>query len=131
MTMSVTVIDEAVPGSKTHELTLEFLDERITVRELLRSRIYQEVTEYNVSLSGYFHGLVQPADAERTLNGFRLRTQRKLDWEEQYRQAVKAFQGNGILILVDDRQLEDLDQEIDLRHDSTVTFLKLVPLVGG
>jgi hypothetical protein len=34
-------------------------------------------------------------------------------------------------VLVDDRQVQSLDDQIDLRHDSTVTFLRLMPLVGG
>jgi hypothetical protein len=128
---TVTVYDETTGGGQTHELTLEFLDERITVRELIRSRVYQEVTEYNARMPEYFRGLVQPTDAERVLNGYRVRERRKLDWDGQYEKAVKAFQGNGFMILVDDRQLIDLDEEIEVRHDSAVTFLKLVPLVDA
>jgi hypothetical protein len=131
MAMTITVYDETASGGRTNELALEFLNERIDVRELIRSRVYQEVTEYNARRPEYFRGLVQPSDAERVLNGYRLREHRKLDWKAQYEAAVKAFQGNGFMILVDDRQLTDLDQVIELRHDSTVTFLKLVPLVGG
>ena len=131
MATAVTVVDETTRGARTNELTLEFLDERVTVRELIRSRVYQEVTEYNAKQPGYFRGLVQPTDAEQTLNGYRLRRARRLDWEAQYERALKAFESNGILLLVDDRQVTDLDEVVDLRHDSTVTFLKLVPLVGG
>jgi hypothetical protein len=128
---TVTIVDEVLPGDKSEALTLEFLDERVTVREVIRSRVYQEVTEYNARLPEHFRGLVQPTDAERVLNGYRLRQRRKIDWQEQYRRAVEAFQRNGFLVLVDDMQVNDLDQGVDLRHDSTVTFLKLVPLVGG
>jgi hypothetical protein len=131
MPTAVTIRDETTQGETTNELTLEFLDERVTVRELIRSRVYQEVTEYNARQAGYFNGLVQPKDAERVLGGFRIREKRRLDWEAQYRKAQEAFERNGFLLLVDDRQLDDLDQEIELRHDATVTFLKLVPLVGG
>jgi hypothetical protein len=127
----VTVIDANSSGGKTNELTLEFLDERVTVRELIRSRVYQEVSEYNAAMPGHFRGLVQPLEAERVLNGYRLREHRTIDWEAQYTRALEAFRSNGFLILVDDRQVEDLDEEILLRHDSTISFLKLVPLVGG
>jgi hypothetical protein len=131
MPTAVTIRDETTQGETTNELTLEFLDERVTVRELIRSRVYQEVTEYNARQAGFFRGLVQPRDAERTAGGFRLTKQRRLDWEEQYRKAIDAFGRNGFLILVDDRQLGDLDEVIELRHDATVSFLRLVPLVGG
>ena len=128
---TITVYDETTSGGRMNELTLEFLNERVSVRELIRSRVYQEVTEYNARMPEYYRGLVQPTDAERVLNGYRLRERRKLDWEAQYQKAIQAFQGNGFMILVDDRQVVELDAEVELRHDSTVTFLKLVPLVGG
>jgi hypothetical protein len=131
MTTAVTVHDETTLGNRTNELTLEFLTERVTVRELIRSRVYQEVTEYNAAAAGLFRGLVQPTDAERTVDGFRLKPRRKIDWEEHYRRALHGFEANGFLILVDDRQLTDLDEEIELRHDTSISFLRLVPLVGG
>lgn len=129
--MQIAVVDESAGGKPLGELTLDFLTERITVRELIRSRVYQEVTEYNARQSGMFQGLVQPTDAERTLNGYQLQAKRRIDWEQQYALALRAFEGNGFLLLAGDRQLMDLDEELELRHDTSVTFLRLVPLVGG
>ncbi len=57
MVTSVTVRDETL-GEITGELTLEFLTERVTARELIRCRVYQEVTEYNARQGGVFRGLV-------------------------------------------------------------------------
>jgi hypothetical protein len=106
--------------------------ERITVRELIRARVYKEVRDYNLSQPEYFRGLVQPTDAERTLNGFKLRQGRRIDPEKQFEKAIESFYRNGFLILVDDRQVDELEEEIEIRPDATtVTFLKLVPLVGG
>ncbi len=112
-------------------LVLDFLTERITVRELIRSRVYQEVKDYNTRQPEYFRGLVQPTAAEQTLNGFRLRTPRQLDWQKQFEKAIAAFLSNGFIILVDDEQVTELEEEITVAPDTTVTFLKLVPLVGG
>ena len=131
MATAVTVRDETTLGETTGELTLEFLTKRVTARELIRSRVYQEVTEYNARQGGSFRGLVQPRDAERTREGFRLPTRRRIDWVEQYRSALASFARNGFLLLVDDQQVTDLDTEIELRHDTAVSFLRLVPLVGG
>lgn len=41
------------------------------------------------------------------------------------------FERNGFLVLVDGRQVSELDERIELRADSEVEFVKLVPLVGG
>ncbi|MEV6029564.1 hypothetical protein AB0L65_00355 [Nonomuraea sp. NPDC052116] len=50
---------------------------------------------------------------------------------DREKQAEVAFAPNGFLLLVGDRQIEDLDAEIDLTVDPVVSFVKLVPLVGG
>jgi hypothetical protein len=75
--------------------------------------------------------LVQPNETERTLNGFKFHTPRLVDPETQYEKAIQAFVGNGFIVLVDDRQIDNLDDEIALHPETAVTFLKLVPLVGG
>lgn len=78
-----------------------------------------------------FQGLVQPEDTERVLNGYALRTPRRIDPRAQTELALKAFAGNGFLVLVGDRQITELDEQIELAIGTEVTFLKLVALVGG
>src|SRR5512133_239049 len=74
--MLLTIRDESATGNVTNELTLDVLAETITVRELIRSRVYQEVQDYNLrqrtNAGTTFRGLVTPSDAERTLNGVKL-----------------------------------------------------------
>ena len=118
-------------GSDDKEFTLDVRTERITLRELIRTRVYQEVGDYNIHRPEYFRGLVQPTGAERTLNGFKVRQRRRLDPENQFEKAIESFYRNGFLILVNDRQVEELEEEIEIRPETTVAFLKLVPLVGG
>ena len=131
MPATLTVSDQTVAGKTTHSITLEFPTERTTVRELIRSRVYQEVQDYNRRQPETFHGLVRPTDAEQTLNGFKLRKGREIDWKQQFDKACDAFERNGFFILVDDRQVEGLDEEIEIRRGTQVSFVKLVPLVGG
>lgn len=133
--MLLTIRDESATGNVTNELTLDVLSETITVRELIRSRVYQEVQDYNVRQrtagAAEFRGLVTPSDAERSLNGVRLRKPREIDWKDQFEKACDAFARNGFFILIDDKQAESLDEQVTLRHDTAVSFVKLVPLVGG
>ena len=131
MPTTVTIRDESVTGQSISEYPLDLLTERLTVRELIRSRVYQEVQDYNLRRPDTFRGLVQPTGAERTLNGFKLRQRRELNPEAQFEKAIDSFYRNGFLILVDDRQVEELEGEIEIQPDTTVAFLKLVPLVGG
>ncbi|GAA5027807.1 hypothetical protein [Streptomyces siamensis] len=127
----VTFVDETTSGGRSAGWEVEIAEERLALRELIRRRVFQEVAEYNARATGVFQGLVQPEDTERVLNGYALRTPRRIDPRAQTDLALAAFAGNGFLVLVGDRQLTDLDEEIDLALGTEVTFLKLVALVGG
>ena len=131
MPATLTVHDETTSGQKTNTFTLACLTERMTVRELLRARIYQEVQDYNQKEPEYFRGLVEPTNAERVLNGYKLKAKRKIDWQEQYNRALQGFERNGFFVLVGEKQAESLDQEFEVKVDTEVSFVKLVPLVGG
>lgn len=127
----VTFVDETTSGERRDSWGLEIAEERLALREVIRRRVFQEVAEYNASLHEVFRGLVQPTDAERLLNGYRMRTPRRIDAEQQCALALTAFSRNGFVVLVGDRQVEELDDEVDLPLGTEVVFLKLVPLVGG
>ena len=131
MPATIAVRDETSSGDVTNTFTLDFLTEDITVRELIERRVYEEVQAYNVSRPGVFRGLVQPADTEVELNGYRLRRPREIDWKRQRDLALEAFQRNGFFVIIGDRQAERLDERIRIELGTEVTFLKLVPLVGG
>lgn len=136
MSVTITIRDESTTGGVYHELPLEFPTNRITVRELIRERVYQEVQDFNRKTDEkVFRGLIQPTDTERVLNGgkteYRMKQRRQIDWKPQFEKAVEAFTRNGFFILVDDRQAEELDQELEVGSGTTVSFVKLTPLVGG
>lgn len=128
---SVTMVDETTAGERAAALVLDFVEDHINVRELIRRRVYEEVSEFNARQLEHFRGLVQPTDAERTLNGYKMAAASRIDFEAQFNLAVRAFLSNGFIVLVGDRQIEDIDEEFDLPDDTTVTFLRLIPLVGG
>lgn len=127
----VTIADETTSGQRGDTWMLEIAEERLALREVIRRRVFKEVAEYNARQPAVFRSLVQPAGAELTPNGYTLREQRHVDAEAQYLLAVQAFGRNGFVVLVNDRQVEDLDAEVDLPAGTEVAFLKLVPLVGG
>ena len=65
------------------------------------------------------------------MNGVRLKKQRQIDWREQYEKAIEAFEKQQILILVDDRQLDSLEEGIEIKPGVVVSFLRLMLLVRG
>jgi hypothetical protein len=134
MNSTLTVRDETPAGGISHEWSLEFLSEIITVRELIRERVYQEVSDHNHrrQADGPYQGLVQPEISEQTLNGRKTSDPgQSIDWHKQFDRAVEAFERNEVLILIDDRQAELLDESFTIGPATIVTFLRLALLVGG
>ena len=132
MQAAVQLIDETSSGDRVGEVRLELVSERITVRELIERRVRHEVEAYNGQREdGWFRGLVEPSDAERSLNGVRPRRRRPLDPDAQVAAALAAIESNGFFMLAEGRQLESLDEVLCLSGEAAVTFVKLVPLVGG
>ncbi|SCE65687.1 hypothetical protein GA0070607_0029 [Micromonospora coriariae] len=127
----ISIVDETTAGRGPDAWHLEIFEERLPLREVIRRRVFQEVAEHNARRSGEFRGLVQPSEIERGLNGAPVYEHRRVDPHRQYDRAVEAFSRNGFIVLVDDRQVEDLDAQVDLRTGTEIMFLRLVPLVGG
>jgi len=128
---SLTIHDATTLGDDRPVFVLDFLTERITVRELIRRRVYQDVKDYNAAQTDMFYGLVKPTEAEQQLNGYKLKQPRRIDWEAQIEKAIEAFNRNGFIILIGEQQAETLEEEIVILPGMSITFLKLMPLVGG
>lgn len=106
----ITILDETVGAPSTPGWALEIFEETVRLDELIRRCVFQEVAE---------------SGARTGRDGVRV------DPEERVRMTLEAFGRNAFVVLVDDRQVTELDEEVHLRMGSRVTFLKLVPLVGG
>ncbi len=138
MPMALSIRDETtLPGGEEHVFELAFPTESITVRDLIRERVYQEVEDYNRAAqtsapAAPYRGLVQPGEAERKLNPTRRPKSRKeIDWKKQLDVATEAYERRQFLVLLGSHQTESLDETIMITRGTEVTFLRLVPLVGG
>jgi len=131
MALTVTIKDELPFGKVTNQIEFIVHNETMTVRDLIRERVHQEVSLHNLSLPAMFKDLVRSSNLDKVLDGDKRLKPRKLDWEEQARIALDAFERNGFFILVDDRQVEKLDEVITIGVDTHINFIKLTPLVGG
>jgi hypothetical protein len=131
MPLTIVIRDENATGKIIQEIPLSFDNELITVRQIIQARVEAEVEQYNRKLPEYYRGLVQPTDAEQTLNGFKLKKGRKIDPEKQFFIALDAFKKNGYFLLIDNIQAESLDQMVVVNKGTEISFVKLTPLVGG
>jgi hypothetical protein len=112
--LSVRVFDETMGGARLERPHLVLVSERVRVRDILARRVEVDAS------AGETSPLVQ-----------RAREDQAADCAEQLALVLRAFARSRFLLLVDDQQATDLDQELLLTVESQLTFIKLVPLVGG
>jgi hypothetical protein len=116
--------DERPGGEPPEDFVLSGLPDRLTVRELIRTRVREEVAVANADRT--------PQPGRRLLvTPYDRRPGRMIDWQQQADVAVDAFARQAFFVFVDGGQVDSLDEEISLRTDSEVRFLRLTPLVGG
>lgn len=129
--ITLSIKDENFSGKVLQEVLVGFNTETVTVKDIIEARVRQEVANYNNKLPEYYNGLIEPTDAEKTINGYKLRSKKPIDAEKQVYVALDAFQKNGFFVLADSQQCISLDQQIHLKEKIKISFVKLTPLVGG
>jgi hypothetical protein len=145
---TITVIDETMTGNILRQTTLDMPDSVTTVQDLIIARVTQEVEKYNKSKEEFLLNglLVRPTDAEVMLNhkpqphsrveffeekDKKLKKHLIVDVEKQCYIALDAFQKNGFMMLIDNRQAEDLLETVLIQPKTVLSFIKLTALVGG
>jgi hypothetical protein len=130
--MQITIQDQQIGGPITHEMVIDFLTEEITLRDLIKSRVYQEVKDANTTRNELPMPILKLTEIEQTLNPFKKNKNPKIiDFQEQYKKAIDAFEKSRYFVLVDDFQPTKLDDKIILKPDTKVNFIRLVYLAGG
>lgn len=112
---TVMFVEETASGVRGEGWAVELAEERMTVRELIRRRVVLLASTERPDQRSAARSANAPAEPP----------------EVRAEAALRAFAGNGLLVLVGDRQVTDLDEEVELSAGTEVTFLRLVPLVGG
>lgn len=112
--------DESMFGKPISELTLSFVNASISVREIISERVRTEVRRIN-------SGELDSEGVEMLLLKYGI----TVDEQTAIETALSAFECNQFLVLLERQQASDLDQLVDLEKTDTVSFVKLIPMVGG
>ena len=127
-TVQVTVLDQTSSGEILNQLKMEFQSATVTLRDLISGRVRQETKRLFESSNRSRYSLIGQTDLETSqINSIDI----TLLQDTKVKYALEMFQKNSFLVLVDDLQVTSLDQEIRLTNDTAISFLKLVPLIGG
>ena len=125
---------------------IRLLEEKLTVAELIRRTVEEQVRDLVArrkldaeqtrrALDRQYHSgeeIIAKAEQGTVKNPSRRATDpMKKRSAAEVRKALSAFDSRSYYVTVDGRQVERLDDVIELRPDSKVTFIRLMPLVGG
>ncbi len=129
--MSTTVLVETkIPGqTPPAAFQISLQSEQITVRDLLREYVTHQVEQHNCqqkTRSANFE-----SEDEMILNNKVRKPVGQLQCNVECERAYKAFESNQLVVLINKYQPSELDETVTVTADSKVTFLRLVPLVGG
>lgn len=138
------IVDEHFGASKQERqqgVELKLASERVTAREILRQRVEAEVDEINqrkrLAADGHMRTRsflidLDAASPESVLNTLTpSRKVKMIDVDHEIARAVSAFENRQFIMLLDDRQIDELDAWVTLMPESEVLFLYLSPLKGG
>jgi len=130
MSVMLKIIDKEIGAAEiaAPDLLVPLLT--VSAREILRLRVEAEVERYNETC-GASVLLIAPHWRETELNPERKLQFRALKLEPQIAMAIEAVEKRRVVMLLDGRQVTDLDEKFVLTPASEARFLRLVPLQGG
>ncbi|HEX2988956.1 MAG TPA: hypothetical protein VHS06_12415 [Chloroflexota bacterium] len=127
-------------------VALQLMEERLTVAELIRRTVEEQVRELLVRRKLAADQARQLLDrqyltekeiarqaehgAVRYPSG-RVRQEPPIDPAAEVWKALRGFENGSYLILIDGRRMERLEETIDFAPGVQVTFLRVMPLMGG
>ena len=127
----VVVYDESSSGERLNTVRLRLPTMQVSLRDLIRARVQQEAQRFNLERPVVFRALVQPSEAQEIDRGFRLAQHRDVDWERQADAALDAFGNRSFFVLLNGRDVDDLDASVDLSPPNEISFVRMMPVIGG
>ena len=144
MAAVVRIVDEHFGSGRSPAFELRLVSERTTARDLITLRVREEVALANASTVDHRAALNQTRSFLICLDASPIETalnrprqsrpatkRRPFDETEEIDKALGAFTDNQYILLIDERQVRNLEESVTLTPESEVVFLRLTPLVGG
>lgn len=126
--------DETLFGEVTQKQQLIIHRETVTLQDIITARVEEEVRKHNEKIADRYQYLIDLTPAEKRLNtvmGGKLKKQKSIDPAEPVAKAIEAFLANAFFVLIGNRQVESLEEEIPTEDALEVSFVKLTQLIGG
>ncbi len=121
---SIVIEDQHGARAPVHKTVLDWkAGVPCTVRDLIAERVRIEYQRVHPEVG----------DKQLTANEMVYLTGQYLakDQDDAVRLAHLGFSKRGYIVIADGKQVNSLDEEIRLKPDTTIKFVRLLPLVGG
>ena len=128
--MNVLIRDESMNREMLQELSVVLPDDKITVRDLIRTRIRREFTASDAYESSQPESGNDVAVGNPSIHGAPVPTI-PVEWESELKKALDAFITNRLVILIDNRQVKSLDESIEINSETKISFLRLTFVMGS
>ena len=129
MAVTVTIQDEFPYGKIINQIAFTVEDERINLGDLIRG-VSAAAQSNDPTWPEYDDDLLLPPDAADALNGYPLRASCELDWEDLAALAAQARAEQGFFIPLDTRQVECLEDLLDIIAEMRLVFTELISSFG-
>lgn len=134
--VTIQVVDQIGGNKQTLELVVPSL--QLTARELISLRVHDEFISQEFiheNASQKIKEIRKDLDGKSEKQFVWMDSPNKFSvnstWETEAKKAQIAFQEGRFFIIIDNKQVESLDTSIVLKPNSSVQFIRLVPLIGG
>ncbi|MBL7826181.1 MAG: hypothetical protein JNJ57_06080 [Saprospiraceae bacterium] len=137
MVATLTFKDETLTGNLIQEMQVSVEAETLTLREIIMLRVAEEIKRLEDEKQHRFlTAFSDLTEQERLLNGEKRPTAKRHlpagpDPEAYGYRALEAFKKNAFFVIVDDKQIDDLETPVHVSDKTNISFVKLTPLVGG
>lgn len=129
MQMTVTTIIFGLPEGQRRVHTQLTVPPTLTVRELIRYKVEQEVADYLAHVRPGISGEYRSAEVLIKARPPEALVPEAVAVEMVH--AQQAFAARDYMIVVDDQRIMDADTVVTLSPQTRVEFIKILPLVGG
>ena len=132
-TLSLTFLDETLTGNVLQSWEVIVETNVMPLKDLIMLRVEEEILRLQKQQAEqYFTRISNLSEAEKLLNPRKkFEKSETPDLEASGYRALEAFKKQTYFVLVNDRQVEDLEEKIALYPKTTVSFVRITPLVGG
>lgn len=137
--MQIVAVDQVIGARTSSQIIIDWREDiPVTLRFLIEERVRLEWENRETVSNGFAEPVSNELAVAGASDGFYAspivgRNGRPCPQtcDEAIAEAFQAFDTNGFFVIVDGRQMTELDSELRLGPKSEIRFLRLIPLVGG